>query len=100
MIYLKNIDVIKSLPNHKCIDFVNIMLSTFLSDEERNAVTEFLIAENSNYKEAENKEFYIDRDIPKLTLNSNIKKLIEDDNINSITIEKINNHFRLKFTKK
>lgn len=97
---MKNIDVIKSLPNHKCIDFVNIMLSTLLSDKERNAITEFLIAENSNYKEVENKEFYIDRDIPKLTLNSNIKKLIEDDNINSITIEKINNHFRLKFTKK
>ena len=71
-----------------------------VSEQDIKKINEFLMIENPYYEEDQSEEFYIDRDIHRLTLNSNIKELLKKEEVTSITITKNNNLYRISFTTK
>lgn len=97
---MKNIDIIKSMPNHKLINFINISCKNKFSKDEILKIDEYLLTDNPNYIDNSSQEYRLENGVSKKTLNYNINKLLKNEKIDSITINRYDNLFRLSFTLK
>ena len=73
---MKNIDIIKSLPNHKLLDFINMSLGPIISKNELLEINDFLLNDNPHYIDDPTQEYIIEKDFSKKTLAYNINKYI------------------------
>ena len=88
------------MPNHKLINFINISFKNIFSKDEILKINEYLLTDNPNYIDNSSQEYRLENDVSKKTLNYNINKLLKNEKIDSITINRYDNLFRLSFTLK
>ena len=88
------------MPNHKLINFINISFKNVFSKDEILKINEYLLTDNPNYIDNSSQEYRLENDVSKKTLNYNINKLLKNEKIDSITINRYDNLFRLSFTLK